>query len=112
MGQCDACVKTVRVGDKYYLFDAKDPTLEALTVLEAATYAKRYAEARKSGDPTVMFDSPDQYATLSEGELEAYKIYLSHESGPLGDLHHGETVVAYEAEVNRTFRPEPVGVQA
>jgi hypothetical protein len=67
-----------------------------LAILHVVEYEKRYAMARNAGDPRVMFDGPEQYDTLSAGEMRAYGEYLAAPSGPLAVLAEGQIVTAYE----------------
>jgi hypothetical protein len=108
MAEAEYCVTTVRNGEKYYLLDAKDFSAGPVSVIPEHGYAERYATARATNDPTVMFDSPEEYSSFSPGELGAYAAYLLHTSGVLAALCDREIIVAYEAPDNRTYAPEPV----
>jgi|GEM_PF-4608441 len=75
----NGCVEVFRDDeqDAYYLFDTKDRTLDPLVVYDPDEYGRRYDLVLDSGgDSSLMFDSPEQYRTLSSEELQAFGAYI------------------------------------
>jgi hypothetical protein len=87
------CVLTERKGEKVTLSGTRTPELGALAVLSLSVYRDRVQEAYFSGDPTVMFDSPEQYSSLTSEELDAYGTYIG--TSLLTDLVDGDRIVAF-----------------
>jgi hypothetical protein len=120
MSACGSCVETVRCGENVYLIQLRDehtPEGECRAVAQGllgrftvAEYTKRHdkvLEAAGKGLPAgeAMFDDPEAWAGLTEGEQGAYNWYLHADRlglAALGDvMERGPSVVAYEDEGKR-----------
>jgi hypothetical protein len=94
------CVRTERIGDTVELSDTKDQALGPLVVHSLVEYQRRIEDAYLDADPTVMFDGPEQYKSLTTEELDAYRTYIR--STLLHELEDGDSIIAFGDE--RTLR--------
>src|SRR5882672_10196455 len=90
------CVLTERIGEQVFLSGTRTPELGALAVLSLSDYRELIQDAYFRDDPTVMFDDPDQYSSLTSVELGAYKTYIR--TTLLSDLVDGDRIVAFSDE--------------
>jgi hypothetical protein len=105
----ECCVETVRSGSDYFLIQRKPGGItNLLAVLSEVEYTARTGRVKQDGgDALFMFDveKPEQYASLSQGELDAYKAYIC--AGLLDELVELVPVTAYEDRRDLVESTEP-----
>lgn len=81
MGNTTECIETVMNGDRVYLLDAKpseqSPLIGVLSVGDYASRLQIVIDPEDPRDSRAMFDSEDQYSTLSPEELDAHAAYAA-----------------------------------
>lgn len=95
-----SCLEVARKGEEVRVLDTKvsrqrsEPTLGLLAVYSVTAYEDRLRSVIDQKDAREMFDTPDQYANLTPGELAAFTAYAL--AGRLSSLDDGDAVTAYE----------------